>query len=283
MRRRPSCARRARCRAGGHRLRAAAARRSTSRARPRRRTSRRRWGRPRRAAPVRPPCTRCRAARAATCSPPRRRRRSRTRRAGASRRPGSRRPASARRAPSRAATIAARSATSPVAICTALNATTSVEASIAPASSAAGTVRTVTPRCAWTRNGKSVEVNSTSGARTRVPSGSDEATRPTSPETVAPTATVDGGTPTSRANDPRAASVASPHCSQLVRPVRQSSSAAWSASQAGRGGSPKLAVLRYVPAGSQSSCDGGDRRRHDRILARPAAATDTRRSRPLKD
>ncbi len=87
-------------------------------------------------------------------------------------------------------------------------------------------------------------MNSISGARTRDPSGSEEATSPTSPETVAPTATVDGSTPISRANDPRAASVALPQCSQLVRPVRQSSSAAWSASQAGRGGSPKLAVLR---------------------------------------
>ena len=75
----------------------------------------------------------------------RRRRRSRTRRAGATRRPGSRRPASALRGRCAAAAIASRSATSPVAICTALNATTSVVPSIAPASSAAGTVRTVTP------------------------------------------------------------------------------------------------------------------------------------------
>ena len=69
-------------------------------------------------------------------------------------------------------------------------------------------------------------------------------TSPTSPDTVAPTATVEGSTPISRAYEPRAASVASPQCSQLVLPVRQSSSAVCNASQAGAGGNPKLAVLR---------------------------------------
>ncbi len=93
-----------------------------------------------------------------------------------------------------AAAIAVRSATSPVAICTALKATRSIVSSTAPASSAAGTVCTVMPRRASTRNGNSVEVNSISGARTREPSGSEDATSPTSPETVAPTATVDGST-----------------------------------------------------------------------------------------
>ena len=134
-----------------------------------------------------------------------------------------------------------------------------------------GTVRTITPRSAWTRNGKSVEVNSTSGARTRDPSGSDEATRPTSPETVAPTATVDGGTPTSRANDARAASVdvapllpARPARAPVVerrlkripgRPRRQ----------------PEARGVQVRPGGLPEPLHGGDRGRHRGILARPAA------------
>ena len=59
-----------------------------------------------------------------------------------------------------------------------------------------------------------------------------------SSETVAAVATVSGATRTRVANASRAAFVASPQCSQLVRPARQSASASWSASHAQSGGSP---------------------------------------------
>ncbi len=135
-----------------------------------------------------------------------------------------------------ASTIASRSATSPVLICTALNATASAPAATASASSATGTVRTSSRL--WTSSGNSIEVNSTSGTTTRAPSGSAVTTEPTSSDTVEPTATRVASTPTSRANAARDASVLSPQRSQLVRPPCQSASAAWSASHAGRGGSP---------------------------------------------
>lgn len=112
-------------------------------------------------------------------------------------------------------------------------------ASIASARRAAGTVSTVTARCScWTRNGNSVEVNSSSGTMTRAPSGTEAATSPTKPETVAPIATRVAGTPTIWAKAARAASLDSPQCSQLVRPPRQSASAACIASKPSRGGSP---------------------------------------------
>ena len=117
-----------------------------------------------------------------------------------------------------------------------------------------GTSRVVTPRCSCTRNGKSSDVNSTSGASTREPSGIEAATSPTSVDTFGPMATLSTGTPTSRAKDARASSPGIPQCSQLVRPPCQSSSALWSASHAGRGGRPYDAVLRYVAAGLHSSC-----------------------------
>ena len=143
-----------------------------------------------------------------------------------------------------AASIASRSATSPVEDWTALTATTSVRASIASASRASGTTSTVTPRSAWARNGNSSETNSGSGASTRAPSGSAAATWAISPETVAPTATRSTSACTSRANSARARPVTAVQCSQLTRPARQSSCAVCSASQTGSGGSPKLAVLR---------------------------------------
>ena len=90
----------------------------------------------------------------------------------------------------------------------------------------------------WTMNGHSAEVNSASVETTRAPSGSAAATRPAMVDALAPIATHSSGTPHMRANDARASSVDSPQCSQLVRPPRQSASAAWSASQAGRGGRP---------------------------------------------
>ena len=92
-------------------------------------------------------------------------------------------------------------------------------------------------------------MNSTSGARTREPSGIEAATSPTNVETFGPIATVSTGTPTSRANDARASSPGMPQCSQLVLPAVPVLERAWSASQAGAGGRPYDAVFRYVPAG----------------------------------
>ena len=57
-------------------------------------------------------------------------------------------------------------------------------------------------------------------------------------DAFAPIATHSTGTEHMRANAARAPSAESPQCSQLVRPARQSASAAWRTSQAGRGGSP---------------------------------------------
>ena len=77
-----------------------------------------------------------------------------------------------------------------------------------------------------------------SGTTTRAPAGSAAATRPSRPETVAPIATSPAGTPVSRAKRSRAWSTLRSHGSQLVRPVRQSSSMTCIASIAGRGGRP---------------------------------------------
>ena len=87
-------------------------------------------------------------------------------------------------------------------------------------------------------NGNRTDAKSISGASTLVPAGSDAATRPMSSETVAAVATVSTSTPAIEANAVRAPAVLSPQCSQLVRPPRQSSSAACSASHAQSGGSP---------------------------------------------
>ena len=64
-----------------------------------------------------------------------------------------------------------------------------------------------------------------SGTTTRAPSGRAVTTAPISSDTVAPTATCATGTPASRANEARAASVVSPQPSQLVRPACQSARA----------------------------------------------------------
>jgi len=57
-------------------------------------------------------------------------------------------------------------------------------------------------------------------------------------------ATVDGSAPTRSANSARDSSTLDAQPSQLVRPLRQSDSAACSASQAGRGGNPYEEVFR---------------------------------------
>ena len=103
-------------------------------------------------------------------------------------------------------------------------------------------------------NGNRTDVKSTSGARTREPSGTDAATIPMSVDTLAAMAT--DPTPTPDETRERSARVLArnPQCSQLVRPPRQSSSAACSASHAAVGGSPYEAVFRYVPTGFQSPC-----------------------------
>ena len=235
--RRPTRTRRVRCRGGARRVRAAAAGRCRPRRRPRPRTSPPVTGRSRRGAPGRRSSTPCRAARSATCSPRRRGSRSGRPRAAASPRPGWRRARVMTSWASAAARIASRSATSPVDICTALKATTSVRSSIASASRAGGTVVTSSP--GWTRNGKRVDVNSISGITTRLPAGSEAATRPTRPETVAPIATRPGSVFDELARTAaRAPSVASLQPSQLVRPPRHSSSACCSASQPACGGRP---------------------------------------------
>ncbi|GAB3971774.1 hypothetical protein GCM10027615_31260 [Plantactinospora veratri] len=113
-----------------------------------------------------------------------------------------------------------------------------MSASTASASRSAGTVRTRTPRSACTSQGKRLEVNSTSGTSTVAPAGSAAPTGASSWETVAPTVTSATGTPTSRAKAARDRAVEESQPSQEVCPVRQSARAAWSASQAGSGGSP---------------------------------------------
>ena len=141
--------------------------------------------------------------------------------------------------------IAARSATSPVADWTALNATTSMVSSIASAYLATGAVTTCTPRSACTAHGKTFEVNSTSGTSTRAPSGIAAATSEIAAETVLPVKTSSAATPTSRPNAARARPVDSSHGSQLVSPTCQSASACCIASQAGLGGSPYDAVFSH--------------------------------------
>src|SRR6478609_9803318 len=149
--------------------------------------------------------------------------------------------------------IAARSATSPVADCTAEKATTSMSRPMASASRSTGAVSTVTPRSACTAQGKTFEVNSTSGTSTRAPSGTAAATGASNWETAAPVATDPGSTATSAANSFLATDTASAHGSQLVRPLRQSCSDRCNASHAGRGGGPYDEVFRYPGSTSHNA------------------------------
>jgi hypothetical protein len=141
-----------------------------------------------------------------------------------------------------AATIASRSATRPSSDCTALTATSDVEASTAEGTSSSSTVSTSTPGAA--RNGQSTDVKSPCAQTTREPRGSDIATSPVNDDTWLPTATHDAGTPCIRAQIARDWPTAASQSCQLVRPWRHWSATAWSASNAGRGGSPYDAVLR---------------------------------------
>ena len=119
-----------------------------------------------------------------------------------------------------------------------LTATSVVAGVTASAIPASGAVRTVTPRRSCTSQGKRFDVKSTSGTSTSARSGREAATIATSSDTVAPAATSSGRQPTRRAKDSRARPTDSVQGSQLVRPSRQSARAAWSASNAGFGGSP---------------------------------------------
>ena len=85
--------------------------------------------------------------------------------------------------------MAAESATSPVADCTADQATTSTSGVMASTNRSTGAVRTTTPRSACTAQGHTFEVNSMSGTSTRVPSGTAAATGASSWDTDAPVAT----------------------------------------------------------------------------------------------
>src|SRR5215216_4151117 len=93
-----------------------------------------------------------------------------------------------------------------------------------------------------------------SGTRTVEPSGIAEAIREIAAETVLPVKTSPVSTPTSLANEARARWVASSQGSQEVAPTCQSASATWTASHAGRGGSPYDAVFSQPGVGSQSFC-----------------------------
>ena len=107
---------------------------------------------------------------------------------------------------------------------------------MASASFATGAVITSTPRSAWTAQGKTTEVNSPSGTTTLARSGNAVATRPNCSETAAPMATSLEGTLTRRAKHSREAVTDDSHVSKLVRPTRQSASAASMASVPARWG-----------------------------------------------
>ena len=72
------------------------------------------------------------------------------------------------------------------------------------ARSCSGTWRTVTPRSAWARNGKTIEEKSSLTHTTSASSGSEAATSPAKTDVWDPTATHSAGTPTSPAYSPRA-------------------------------------------------------------------------------
>ena len=150
------------------------------------------------------------------------------------------------RAPAAAAAvrIASRSATRPSTDCTSENATRWVDARISSASDSTGTCRTVTPRSAWARNGKTTDAKSPSTVRTSAPSGTLAATRPTSTDACEPTATHDGSTRTSRANAARDARTASSYAARSAFPACHRSSAACMASAVARAGSPHVAASR---------------------------------------
>jgi hypothetical protein len=137
-----------------------------------------------------------------------------------------------------AAAIASSSATRPSALWTELNATRSCCAPSASASRSTGTSSTRTPRASWARNGNRTLVKSSSAHSTLAPAGSAAAISPVKTETAGPTATSAAGTPAIRAKLSRPAATERSQPSKLVRPWRHSSAAAWSASNAVRGGNP---------------------------------------------
>ena len=135
---------------------------------------------------------------------------------------------------------ASRSTRAPSAEATTLTATTSAE-TVRSGRSSRGTSITSWPAPA---NGKVTLVNSRSAVSTRVPAGSDAATRPSRPDTALPSATDDAGTPTSRANDARAVSTAPSNCGGEDSARPHAATASETASTTGRGGTPMDGVLR---------------------------------------
>ena len=115
---------------------------------------------------------------------------------------------------------------------------------ISSANDSTGTCRTVTPRSACARNGKTTEAKSPSTVRTSAPSGTLAATRPTSTDACEPTATHDGSTPTSRAYAARDAVTASSYTARSAFPACHVSSASCIAVTVARAGSPQVAASR---------------------------------------
>ncbi len=106
-----------------------------------------------------------------------------------------------------AVTMAAASATSPVADCTTEKATRAVLGRTCAARSRRGAVRTTRPRPECTK-GSTIDENSPSGTSTSAPSGSADATIPAATEVCEPIATRSAPMPTRDANSPRERSTA---------------------------------------------------------------------------
>ena len=94
-------------------------------------------------------------------------------------------------------------------------------------------------------------MKSSAAQTTRAPRGTDAATRPANGDACGPIATSSAATLCRRANDARAAATDSSQPSKPVRPWRHSSAAAWSASNAARGGSPYEAVFSQAVSGEK--------------------------------
>lgn len=119
-----------------------------------------------------------------------------------------------------------------------------MESSIESIRFASGTSLTVTPRADCTRKGKVIEVKSPAAMRTFAESGSEAATIPTSPDTVAPIETLPGSTIEIFAQALLALSTYGSKSGAFKRPSRQESKILLSSPKALRGGTPREAVFR---------------------------------------
>lgn len=146
------------------------------------------------------------------------------------------------RAPcSRAASrMSASGAIRPSADCAALTATSAVPECTDSAIRSSGTARTLRSPRTW--KGVTTELKSASAVRTSAPGGSEAAISPLYTATEAPAATRRSGTPTSRANDERAASTSANMSAGC--PAATDSTAARIAATVRAGSSPVLAVFR---------------------------------------